>query len=98
MLTEEILPLILIEDSHGAEILDGFKGPLVVDCHGIGLIDNQVILFPPFSEHVIRLIQQDECIFLVQHIIQHFFYDVDLIDHHIFHNTKFVQTVLAQFI
>jgi len=83
VLAEEVLPLVFIENGHGSEIFDGVKDLFVVHGHGIGLVDHQVIRLPPLSECIVRLVEQCEDIFLLQHSIQDLFRNVDLVDHHV---------------
>ena len=83
LLAEEILPLVFVENGHGPEILDRLKDLFVVHRNRVCLVDDQVIGLPLFPERVIWLIEQREDVLFVQHLIQNFFCDVDLIDHHV---------------
>ena len=83
VLTKEILPLVFVENGHGPEILDRLKDLFVVHRNRVCLVDDQVIGLPLFPERVIWLIEQRKDVLFVQHLIQNFFCDVDLIDHHV---------------
>ena len=81
MLAEVVLPLVLIQHRHRPQVLDGMEHIRVAYRHGIGLIDHQVVRFPPLPQDVVRLIQQGEYILLLQQAVQHLLCDIDLINH-----------------
>ena len=83
MLAEEVFPLILIEDRHGAQVLNGLEDLLVIDCDGVCLVDGQVVGLPALPQGIVRLIEQGKDVLLVQHLIQYLFRNVDLVDHYV---------------
>ena len=79
MLTQEVFPLVLIQDRHGAQVLDGPEYPGIVDRDGVRLVENQVVGLPLLPEGVIRLVEQGKHVLPVQDPVQDLFGDIDLV-------------------